>query len=126
MPLRTQAAVDLVGADVVEEPEAAAGGPCRFEEIERPDDIGLNEAVRPFDGTVHMGLGGKMADGVDPVSVEDVLERGHIADVRLSEEIPPRIRLRDAAQIIGIPRIGQAVRIDDPPPEILLSQADGG
>ena len=47
--LLSEASVDLVGADVVEEPEATAGGSCRFEEIKRPDDIGLNEAVRPFD-----------------------------------------------------------------------------
>jgi hypothetical protein len=50
-----------------------------------------------------MRLGGKMADGIDPILSKDDLQCGRIADIRFFEDVPPRICLRDPVEIFGFP-----------------------
>jgi hypothetical protein len=65
-----------------------------------------------------MGLGGKMTDGVNPILVEEIPDDRRIANVRLPEYVASRPGLPDTVEIFRISRIGKAVYIDDPPPEI--------
>ena len=106
IPLPAKTSVHLVGADVVENTEAAAGAPGRFKEVERSDDVGLYKAVRLFDGTVHMGLRREMTDGIDPMAVKNTPERIHVADIRFLEKITFRMCFFDAFEVVGVSGIG--------------------
>ena len=120
--LGTQAAVDFVGTDVMENLKSVRVLPGNFEEVEGPDDVRMDEALRPSDRTVHVGFGGKVADGVDFMAKKNFLHQSGVADIGLYKYIAPGISGIDAAQVFRIPRIGQLVHIDNPPPEFLLCQ----
>lgn|GEM_PF-6620948 len=71
-------AIDLIGADVVEDfsvvvfvPSCAGG----FEKIEGADDVGVEEIAGVFDGAIDVGFGGEVGD-VGGIEVLDSLGCG--------------------------------------------------
>ena len=67
---RRQRSIDLVGRDMEESEdflsriiETIPVGTGGLEESEGADNVGLDEFGRPMDGTINMGLGGKVDDG---------------------------------------------------------------
>ncbi len=89
---RSEAPVDLVGRDV-EEPEArprlvAERGdvrPGRLEQLERADDVRLDERPRPLDRAVDVALGGEVQDGRRGVLPEHPADRLPVRDVAQDE-----------------------------------------
>ena len=71
------------------------------------DDVGLDKGIRALDRAVHVRLGGKMHDGVEPLLAQQPLDEGRIADVALHEAVFRTLCGR--GQIRDIAGIGQRV-----------------
>ena len=112
-PSGPRLAEHLVGAHVVEQFESVQPLAGQLEQLEGADDIGLDEGVGRHDGPVHVGFGGKVADRVDPVGVENAFHGRGVADVRPLEHVAPVLGRLDVGQVFRVARIGQAVHIDD-------------
>lgn len=108
-----QGSVDLVGGDMME----AVGqdgvpiqpGPLgHLQEDMGSDDVGLNKGVRPCDGAIDVGFGGKMNHGVDAVILEDLFYEGLVTDIPMDEgHIVVFFRL---CQIVPVPGIRQGIQ----------------
>ena len=80
--------------------------------MEGPDDVGLDEIVRPGDGTIDMGFRRQVQHMGDGVPLHHGINGVFVPQVRLFENIfgmavQPR-------QIFQMARIGQAIHIDQP------------
>src|SRR3990172_12716913 len=95
---------------------------CRFQEIEGAHDIGFDEICRVFNGAIHMGLGRKMADGVDAVTCKNFPHLLSITDIRPNKNVASGIKIIYVAQVLGVPRVGELINIDDSAPEIRLPE----
>lgn len=73
--------------------------------------IGVHEGRGAVDGTVDMGLGGEVHDGVGPVGLEYAADLHRVADIDLLEMVTGRIR--NVGQGFEITGVGQLVEIDD-------------
>jgi len=121
--LPAEAAVDLVGADVVEEAEALRVVARRLQEVEGAHDVGEDELGGPLDGAVHVALGGEVADRVDAVFGEDRVHPLEVADVLPQKDIAPGEALAEVPEVFGVAGVGQLVDIHDPAGEAgLLEQ----
>ncbi len=113
-PLLAQRAVHLVGGDVVEEfalkvprPSAAAG----LQQVDRADDVGLNEGHGPGDGAVHVRLSRQMEHRPEPVLGENRLQIGRISDVALEEGVVlPPLHIR---KVLQVARVGELIEVED-------------
>ena len=113
-----QAAVDLVGADMVEAKarlgiglQAAPVGPGGLEQRERALDVGLHEGARPADAAVDMALGGKVQTSARAVLGEQAVDQRAVTDVAL-DEVVARIALQ-AGQVRQVAGIGHRIEVDD-------------
>ncbi len=114
-----QAAIDLVGGDMV---EAEAGllpvaetipvMARRLQQGVGADDVGLDELGRAVDGAVDVALGGQVHDAVRPVLGEQAADLGGVADVHFFKGIT-RVA-GDAGDRIEVAGIGQAIDVDYP------------
>jgi hypothetical protein len=114
-----QAAVDLVGGDVMEAEaglalafQAVPVVPGGFEQGVGADDVGLDEFGRAVDGAVDVALGGQVHDAVRLVLAEQAADLGGVADVDLLEGVA-RVA-GDAGQGVEVACVGQAVHVDHP------------
>jgi hypothetical protein len=90
---------------------AAAGLAGRVQEDPSPLDIRPDEIVRLQDGPVHVGLGGEVDDGLDPVSLQDLRHHLLVANVAAHEDVAGVAReVRQVARVSGV---GQLVEIHD-------------
>ncbi len=113
-----EGAINLVGGDVEEAegnalrlgerfPEGAGG----LEEVESPEDVGLQEGFGAINGAVHVGLGGKVDDGGEAVLGEEGGEEGGVVDVAVDEAVP-----RVAGEVCeggGVAGVGELVEVEN-------------
>src|SRR5881296_2575060 len=83
----------------------------RFQELERPHDVGLNEGPRAIDGAVHVAFGREVDDRVGTPLKKSLLHRHGIADVRLDEG-KARVAL-EVREVPEVPSIGELVENND-------------
>jgi hypothetical protein len=85
--------------------------PCRFQQLVRPADVGVDEGGGACDRTVHMAFRREMQHGGGPVFRQHRIHRGTIADVMTLEGVA-RVA-RDRVERARIGRIGELVDVDD-------------
>ena len=113
---RAEAAIDLVGGDVVEpaagrpgcEPQTGAAG---FQQVERADDVGVNEIARAGDGAVHVRFGRQVHDVVMACCRRPAARRPCRAD-------PPSRKtyfgcFATPGQVLQVAGVGQAIQVDE-------------
>jgi hypothetical protein len=106
----TQGAVDLVGGDMKETDRSFVENlPHRLEEDESPKDIGFHEGAGIFNGSVHMGFGSKVHDGLHPIADPLLYSRG-IHNVPSGEMVTGRVG--EIGEVFQISSISQLVDID--------------
>ena len=108
-----QGAVNLVGADVVEE-HVLSVLPSIARHIKEgigADHVSRHEGLGPQDGAVDMALGSEVEDRVGRVLREDSIDGGAIPDVGLLEEVAlaPEGFL-DGFEALEVPRVGEGRR----------------
>ena len=106
---------ERVGADAVRARKMTA---ARFQQIERADDIGVDEVGRRLDRTVDMGFGRQVNHGVRVEIGKHAIDRRAIANVRLHETVA--VVAGDLAQRIEIAGISELVDVAD----VVLGLAD--
>src|SRR5262245_5669294 len=79
------------------------------EEPSRPDDVRLDERLRPVDRAVDMALGGEVDDDVRIEDLESTFERETVADVSLNEAVP--LVTRDGIERAQVAGVGQLVEV---------------
>jgi hypothetical protein len=82
-----------------------------FEQPKRPDHVGLGKGLRRIDRPVDMGLGSEMHDRLDSIFAQQFADELVIGDGAPHENMPG-FGFK-AGQVLGIPRVGQRVEIDD-------------
>ena len=75
------------------------------------ENIGPDEDLRPVDGAVHVGLGGKMDHRVDLLLAEQPRHQRRIADISLDEAIAGIVL--HPFQVLQVARIGEDIQVDD-------------
>ena len=80
--------------------------------IRRAEHIGPDKQLRLQNGTVHVGLRGKMHDDVDVILREHPADRVLVADIRLHKGVVRQIFHR--SQIFRIAGVCQRIHVDDP------------
>lgn len=113
-----ESAVNLVGRNVEETKRAFPGlrelGPVGLhavEQAEGADDVGLEKGLGGIDGTVDVGLGGEIRDGVDLVLGEELGHEGGVADIAVGEDVA-RVGC-EVGQIGGIAGVSEGVEVDE-------------
>ena len=82
----------------------------RFQQVERADDIRLDEISRTVNGTIDMALGRKIDHRARPVHRQQIAHQLPVADIPVHEHMT--IVATQPLQRIQIARIGQLVQID--------------
>ena len=77
-----------------------------FQQIECSPDVGFDESTRRHNGPIHMGFRGKIADGVNLISVKSMADGFSITNVRFDENIAPGDCLGDIGQVFRVTGIG--------------------
>ena len=113
-----QAAVDLVGAHVVETKsglvaisQALPISTSRFEQNEGALDIGFDEGTGPVDAAIHMAFGGEMHNGARLMLRDQRANELGISNVTF-DEVMPWLTL-EAREILQISGVGQRIQIND-------------
>ena len=86
-------------------------GACGFEQVEGPDDVGVDEVGGGVDRAIHVALGGEMHHGARPVLLEDTLDRVAVANVGADEAIP-RVAVQ-RGEVEGVAGVSQLVEVHD-------------
>ena len=112
-----QVAIHLIGGDVVEAEglfarlrQARPVGAGGFQQAVGADDIGLDKRRRAVDGTVDMGFGGQVHDGVRLKLRQRGANRRLIDYIGL-QELVARV-IRDAGQGLQVTGVGQLVEVE--------------
>ena len=79
----------------------------RFQQLEGPHQIRLDEGGRAIDGAVDVGLRREVEDGVGALLADDLLHRGAVRDVRLHEV--KALVGGDVGEALEIPGVGELV-----------------
>ena len=89
-----QIAINFIGGNMVETESFAffrrhplPVGTCGFEEVERADDVGLDEFAGGINRAVNVAFGGQVHYGVGLVSGKHAVKFGTVADIDLLEGI---------------------------------------
>ena len=85
-------------------------GTNRFQQAKRPDDIGLDEVLRPVNGTINVALCRKIDDGSWSVLRQQFTDALTIGDVGLDKDMA--VLVLQTGEIFEIPGIGQLVNVD--------------
>ena len=102
--------------------ERAPVGERHVEQDVGAQDIGLDERRGAVDRAVDVALGGEMQHGVGLDLVEDLVDRGAVADVDLEMGVPVAgARLGQRLQIAGV---GELVDVGDMPVGVADDVAD--
>ncbi len=117
-----EAAEHFVRADVVEEGKALTLRSGSLKEIERSDNVRVNEVGRSLDGAVHMGLCSEVADAVYVVTGENRRHVLEVAYVRSMKNVAIWKKGGHICEVLWVAGIGQLINIDDPPVKIRLMQ----
>ena len=115
--LRPKRTVDLVRGHVVKTVSVAAVPvqPDRLGGLEQgvgAQHVGVDEGVGPVDGAVHMGLGGKVDDGVHRIVAQGLRYRIEIPDVAVNEA---EVGLfPQGCQVFDVAGVGQGIQHGHP------------
>jgi len=89
-----------------------------FKQVKGPDNVRMDKTLRPFNGSVYMGFGSKMAYRVNVIPVEDLLHQTGITNIGLYKDITSGILNVDSTEVLRITGIGQFVDINNPTLEV--------
>ena len=107
---RSQRAVDLVGGDLQEPPDA--GGARRLQQAQRAPDGGLPTGSSRDDASIHVTLGGEIHHGVDGVTAAELEDRRAFANVGPHEDVPAVTF--QIAQVLEVARARRSARRRSP------------
>ena len=110
-PIQGEVAIDFIGPDLVEPLHPIFPGAVH--QYGGSEDIGFQEYLRIFDGTVHMRLRGEVDNDIGPFLLEDILHPLPIADILLVEGVVGVLQL--LVDGVGVRGVGACVDVDDPP-----------
>ena len=85
--------------------------PCRFQQDEGADDVGLHEVGGPVDRAVDMAFRRQMHDEIGPEARKRGFCRRKVADIRAQEGVAAVFR--NGIERAKVPRVGQLVEVDD-------------
>ena len=120
---RTERTVDLVGGNLkipdtglviaavliagIEAPVCL----CRVQHNLGADDVGIQKDLRVGDAAVHMTFRGEIDHGVNGIRIENPVDRGSVADVRVYKMVSGIVF--NILEVLKITGIGQSIDIDD-------------
>ena len=124
-----QVAIDFIGGNMVKTENFAFFrrhllpiGASGFKQVERADDVGLDEFASGIDRAVDMTFRRQVHDGIWPVLCKHTVKFGAIANVHLLKGVARAVGY--IGQRFEIARIGQFVKVDDGILGILDDMAD--
>ena len=91
--------------------QAAPVGPHRFQQMEGPDDVGLDEFAWPVDRAVHVRFGCEVHHRARLVLCQQLADQGRITKVALDEHMARVAGQR--CQILQIAGVGEFVEVDN-------------
>ena len=84
--------------------------PCRLEEDEGADDIGLDKGSGAVDGAVDVTLGGKVDDGPRPVLPQEGRDELPVTYITLDKGVA--FVAAEAGQALEVAGVGEEVEVD--------------
>ncbi|MOA30968.1 hypothetical protein D3C78_1520960 [compost metagenome] len=90
--------------------ESAPVTPHRLEQMERPDDIGLDEVLRSVDRAVDVRFRREVDHGPRPVLSQQTIHQRPVADIAMHEGMA-RVPFQ-AGEILQVAGVGQLVEAD--------------
>ena len=121
----SEAAVDFVGADVVEQMLAAVGmlapgAEGGVEEVYGADDVGVHEFHRVFDAAVYMALGGQVQDAINAIGLHDLRQGRRITNISLHEKYG--FAQRQSVEVAEVPGVGELIEYHQLIPGVAFGQ----
>ena len=81
-----------------------------FKQAKRADDIGLNKFLGAVNGSIHVGLGGKVNDGANGMASEQFADQFAVGNIAVHKSV--RGVRGKRVEIVGVAGVGERVKIN--------------